>query len=52
MLVSLKFIYIYGYARRLSLVAENTGYLQLLCVGFSLPWLLLLQSMGSRAQAQ
>ena len=51
MLVSLKFIYIYSYARRLSLVAKSGGYLQLPCVGFSLCWLLL-QSMGSRVQAQ
>ena len=52
MLVSLKFIYTYGYARRLSLVAESTGYPQLLWAGVSLQRLLLLQSMGSRAQAQ
>ena len=36
----------------LSLVAENRGYSSLLCVGFSLRWLLLLRSTGSRAQAQ
>ena len=34
--------------RRLSLVAENGGYSSLQCVGFSLRWLLLLWSMGSR----
>ena len=35
-------------ARGLSLVAASGGYSSLLCVGFSLRWLLLLQSMGSR----
>ena len=33
---------------RLSLVAENRGYSSLFCAGFSLQWLLLLQSTGSR----
>ena len=32
----------------LSLVAVSRGYSSLPCVGFSLRWLLLLQSMGSR----
>ena len=32
----------------LSLVAVSGGYSLLRCVGFSLQWLLLLQSMGSR----
>ena len=35
-------------ARRLSLVAVSRGYSLLRCVGFSLRWFLLLQSMGSR----
>ena len=35
----------------LSLVAVSGGYSLLRCVGFSLRWLLLLQSMGSRVQA-
>ena len=35
-------------ARGLSLVAVSGGYSLLRCVGFSLWWLLLLQSMGSR----
>ena len=33
---------------RLSLVLENRGYSSLFCAGFSLQWLLLLQSTGSR----
>ena len=33
---------------RLSLVAASGGYSSLWCAGFSLWWLLLLQSMGSR----
>ena len=36
-------------ACRLSLVAASGGYSSLRCVAFSLRWLLLLQSMGSRA---
>ena len=32
----------------LSLVAENGGYSSLWCAGFSLRWLLLLRSTGSR----
>ena len=35
-----------------SLVAVSRGYSSLWCTGFSLQWLLLLRSMGSRAQAQ
>ena len=35
-------------ARGLSLVAADGGYPSLRCVGFSLRWLLLLRSMGSR----
>ena len=35
-------------ARGLSLVAASGGYSLLRCVGFSLQWLLLLQSIGSR----
>ena len=35
---------------RFSLVTESGGYPWLWCLGFSLPWLLLLQSTGSRAQ--
>ena len=34
--------------RGLSLVAASWGYSSLQCAGFSLPWLLLLQSTGSR----
>ena len=35
-------------ARGLSLVAMSGGYSSLWCVGFSLRWLLLLRTMGSR----
>ena len=35
-------------ARRLSLVAMSRGYSLFQCVGFSLRWLLLLRSTGSR----
>ena len=50
------FIYLFIYWLRwvfvavcgLSLVAASRGYSSLLCEGFSLRWLLLLQSMGSR----
>ena len=35
-------------ARGLSLVASNRGYSSLWCAGFSLQWLILLQSTGSR----
>ena len=56
MCLFLKFIYfIYFWlrwvfigARGLSLVAASRGYSLLWCAGFSLRWLLLLQSMGSR----
>ena len=34
--------------RRLSLVVASRGYSSLWCAGFSLRWLLLLQSTGSR----
>ena len=37
--------------RGLSLVATSRGYSSLWCAGFSLRWLLLLQSMGSRCKA-
>ena len=51
-----KFIYLFTYfwlgwvvaARGLSLVAVSRGYSSLQCAGFSLWWLLLLRSMGSR----
>ena len=48
-----KFIYfwlhwVFVAARGLSLVAASGGYSLLQCVDFSLRWLLLLQSMGSR----
>ena len=48
-----KFIYfwlrwVFVTAHGLSLVAESEGYSLLLCVGFLLRWLLLLQSTGSR----
>ena len=49
------YVFIYGWlrwvfvaARGLSLVAANRGYSSLQCTGFSLRWLLLLQSTGSR----
>ena len=48
------FIYFYFWLRwvfaacRLSLVAASRGYSLLPCTGFSLPWLLLLQSTGSK----
>ena len=49
------FIFIYFWlhwvfvaARGLSLVVASGGYSLLWCMGFSLWWLLLLQSMGSR----
>ena len=35
-------------ARGVSLVAASGGYSSLQCAGFSLQWLLLLRSMGSR----
>ena len=35
-------------SRRLSLVAASRGYSSLWCTGFSLRWLLLFQSSGSR----
>ena len=35
--------------RRLSLVAASRGYSSLWCTGFSLRWLLLLRSIGSRS---
>ena len=51
----LKYLFIYFWlrwvfvaARRLSLVAASWGYSSLRCAGFSLRWLLLLQSTGSR----
>ena len=52
-----RFIYLFIYfglcwvfvaVHRLSLVVASWGYSLLWCVGFSLWWLLLLQSMGSR----
>ena len=52
-----KFIYLFTYlslhwvfvaACRLSLVLASRGYSSLWCMGFSLQWLLLLWSMGSR----
>ena len=47
-----KFIYVFlavlKAARGLSLVVASGGYSALGCVGFSLWWLLLLQSRGSR----
>ena len=51
----LKYLFIYFWlhwvfvaARRVSLVEASGGYSSLPCVGFSLQWLLLLPSMGSR----
>ena len=48
-----KFIYcwlrwVFAAVRGLSLVAVSRGYSSLRCAGFSLRWLLSLQSMGSR----
>ena len=48
-----KFIYfwlhwVFVAAHGLSLVAASGGYSSLWCAGFSLQWLLLLQSTGSR----
>ena len=40
--------WIFVAARGLSLVAASEGYSSLQCVGFSLPWLLLLRSTSSR----
>ena len=40
--------WVFAAARRLSLVAVSRGYSLLCCAGFSLRWLLLLQSMHSR----
>ena len=53
-----KFYFIFGFTGSLlpcvgfSLVAASGGYSLLWCAGFSLWWPLLLQSTGSRAQAQ
>ena len=52
-LIYLFYLFIFGCwvfvtARGLSLVAASRGYSSLWCVGFSLWWLLLLQSTGSR----
>ena len=54
--VSFYFIYFYFWlhwvfvaACGLSLVAASSGYSSLRCAGFSLRWLLLLQSTGSRS---
>ena len=54
--IFLKYIYLFIFwlcwvfvaARGLSLVVESGGYSSLWCVGFSLWWLLLLRSTGSR----
>ena len=40
--------WVFAAARGLSLVAASRGYSLLQCAGFSLQWLLLLQSTGSR----
>ena len=40
--------WVFAAAHGFSLVAESGGYSLLRCVGFSLRWLLLLQSTGSR----
>ena len=45
-------LWVFIAAHRLSLVVVCRGYSSLWCTGFSLQWLLLLQSTGSRAQAQ
>ena len=41
-------LWVFVAARGLSLVAVSRGYSSLQCAGFSLQWLLLLQSTGSR----
>ena len=60
MLVFYKFIYVIYYfrlrwvfvaARGLSPAAASGGYSSLWCAGFSLQWLLVLRSTGSKAQA-
>ena len=45
-------LWVFVAVRGLSLVAASGGYSLLRCAGFSLRWLLLLRSTGSRAQAQ
>ena len=40
--------WVFVIVQRLSLVVASGGYSSLQCAGFSLRWLLLLQSMGSR----
>ena len=46
--INLLLRWVFVAARRLSLVAASGGYSLLRCAGFSLQWLLLLRSMGSR----
>ena len=41
-------LWVFVAVRRLSLVAAGGGYYSLRCAGFSLRWLLLLQSTGSK----
>ena len=41
-------LWVFVAVRRLSLVAASWGYCSLQCAGFSLQWLLLLPSTGSR----
>ena len=47
-LINFSLCWVFVAARRLSLVAASGGYSLLRCVGFSLRWLLLLRSTGSR----
>ena len=53
-LIYLSYLFIFGclgsslLRTGFSLVVVSEGYSSLWCVGFSLPWLLLLQSMGSK----
>ena len=46
--INLFYIWVFVAAYRLSLVAASGGYSSLWCTGFSLWWLLLLRSTGSR----
>ena len=46
--IYLRLRWVFVAARGLSLVAASGGYSSLRCVGFSLRWLLLLRSTGSR----
>ena len=47
-LINFWLLWVFVAVRGLSLVAASGGYSSLWCVGFSLRWLLLLRSTGSR----